>query len=507
MKAIVLMFDSLNRHMLPPYGCDWTKAPNFERLAERSATFTRSYVCSMPCMPARRDFHTARPNFLHRSWGPLEPFDDSVPAMLSAAGVSTHLISDHYHYWEDGGCTYHNRYSTWDFSRGQEGDPWIGQVKDPVIPPALTAEFREKNPRWRQDWVNRSFMNSEDKQPQAKTFASALDFLRRNHDQDRWMLQIETFDPHEPFFTQKKYKDLYPHEYNGKHFDWPPYRGVQETPQEVQHCRYEYAALLSMCDAYLGKLLDMMDELSMWDDTMLIVWTDHGFMLGEHDCWAKCWQPWYEELAHTPFFVYDPRAKVGGEKRHALVQPALDIGPTLLGFFGVQPTADMLGKDLAGAVADDTPVRQAAIFGLHGAHVNVTDGRYVYMRGPTGQENRPLYQYTLMPTHMNSLFSVKELQKVEIVDGFSFTKGCKVMKIGDGGQWVTRRAVAFPTMLFDLKTDPQQKTPLKDEAAERKMIEHLVREMKRADAPPEQFERLGLTGEGTKGEGTKGPRD
>ena len=78
MKAVVVMFDSLNRHLLSPYGCEWTHTPNFKRLSERTVTFDKSYVCSMPCMPARRDFHTGRPNFLHRSWGPLEPFDDSV---------------------------------------------------------------------------------------------------------------------------------------------------------------------------------------------------------------------------------------------------------------------------------------------------------------------------------------------------------------------------------------------------------------------------------------------
>lgn len=48
-----------------------------------------------------------------------------------------------------------------------------------------------------------------------------------------------------------------------------------------------YAALLTMCDTYLGKFLDYMDENDMWKDTMLIVNTDHGFLLGEHDRWAK----------------------------------------------------------------------------------------------------------------------------------------------------------------------------------------------------------------------------
>ena len=58
MKAIMIMYDSLNRHMLAPYGCEWTKTPNFERLAERCVTFDKCYVGSLPCMPARREIHT-----------------------------------------------------------------------------------------------------------------------------------------------------------------------------------------------------------------------------------------------------------------------------------------------------------------------------------------------------------------------------------------------------------------------------------------------------------------
>ena len=113
---------SLNRHMLPPYGNDWLHAPNFERLAQRSTTFDNYYVGSMPCIPARRDLHTGRYNFLHRSWGPIEPFDDSMPQILKENDVYTHLATDHHHYFEDGGCTYHHRYNTWFFARGQEGD-------------------------------------------------------------------------------------------------------------------------------------------------------------------------------------------------------------------------------------------------------------------------------------------------------------------------------------------------------------------------------------------------
>ena len=55
MKVIMVTYDSLNRHFLPNYGCDWVKAPNFERLGKRAVTFDHCYVGSMPCMPARRE--------------------------------------------------------------------------------------------------------------------------------------------------------------------------------------------------------------------------------------------------------------------------------------------------------------------------------------------------------------------------------------------------------------------------------------------------------------------
>lgn len=491
MKAIMLMYDSLNRRMLPPYGCDWVHAPNFNRLADRSVTFERAYVGSMPCMPARREIHTGRYNFLHRSWGPLEPFDDSMPAVLNAHGVYTHLVSDHYHYWEEGGATYHTKYRTWECVRGREGDPWIGQVHDPGIP-ANVGNRTAANVMFRQDWVNRAHMKAPEQHNQHRVFASGIDFIRRNARDDNWFLHIECFDPHEPYFTHEKYKKLYPHPYKGPHFDWPGYTRVTESPDAVAHVRYECAALHSMCDDYLGRVLDVMDELDLWKDTLLIVNTDHGFLLAEHDWWAKCVQPFYNEIAHVPFFVWDPRSRKAGERRTALVQ-TIDMAPTLFEYFGVPTPKDVQGHPLRRTVADDTPVRQAGLFGMHGAQVNVTDGRYVYMRGPRDLSNQPLANYTVMPTHMRHPFSVEELRPSTLAHPFSFTKGCPLLRVpsrrpavGQFNEEVAR------TMLFDIEADPKQEHPITDRDAEARMIEHLVQLMKENAAPKEQFERLGL---------------
>ncbi|MVU76937.1 sulfatase-like hydrolase/transferase [Nocardia sp. ET3-3] len=483
MRAIMVMFDSLNRHLLPPYGADWTHAPNFARLAERTATFDNCWAGSMPCMPARREIHTGRHNFLHRSWGPLEPFDDSMPELLKRAGVHTHLVTDHPHYWEDGGATYHPRYSSFEFFRGQEGDPWKAHVADPANPADLK---RIRRASYRQDLVNRQYMDTEERHPQTLTFDAGLEFLRTNADQDRWFLQIEGFDPHEPFFTHQRYKDLYPHDYDGPRFDWPDYKPVTETAQQVQHARYEYAALLSMCDHSLGRVLDFMDERAMWNDTMLIVCTDHGLLLGEKDWWGKSIQPWFNELVHLPLFVWDPRHGVTGERRESLVQ-TIDLAPTLLEFFGVEPTADMQGKPLP--VAADESIHDGALFGIFGGHVNVTDGRYVYMRAPASPENTPLDEYTLMPTHMNSRFSTDELANIALAEPFSFTKGVRTLRI-PGRTFID--AYQFGTLLFDLETDPEQRNPIVDDSQELRMAGLLADLMRANDAPPGQFTRLGL---------------
>ncbi|MEM7080675.1 MAG: sulfatase [Pseudomonadota bacterium] len=498
-RCVVVMYDTLCRHFLPSYGNEWVQAPNFTRLAERAVQFDNFYVGSMPCMPARREMHTGRYNFLHRSWGPLEPFDDSMPALLHGNGVHSHKVTDHQHYWEDGGATYHQRYTTFDLVRGQEGDKWIADV-DKLRDSSFGAERWSENqrtPMQRQDNINREHMHTAELQPQHRTFSLGLDFIERNKDADRWYLQIETFDPHEPFFAQQEFKDLYPHEYEGPEFDWPPYREVREDDATVEHIRCMYAALMTFCDQQLGRVLDAFDRHNLWADTMLLVNTDHGFLMGEHDWWAKVITPFFQEVAHIPFWAYDPRHANARGRREALAQ-TIDLAPTILEYFDVPLPTDMQGHALEARIVDDTAARTAGLFGVMGGQVNVTDGHYVYMRAPVTEDNTPLYDYTLMPTHMNARFAPRELQVWERSDGFSFTKGCKIMQIP------TRTPGVFlskdnpmgrgktTTLLFDVHSDPGQTTPLFDPQIEARMIRMMLLEMARNECPPEQYQRLGL---------------
>ena len=488
MKAIMVMYDSLCRNMLSSYGCDWIPTPNFQRLAERAVTFERNYVGSMPCIPARRELHTGRYNFLHRSWGPLEPYDDSAPQILKEHGIYTHLTTDHDHYWQDGGATYHSRYNTFHFSRGQEGDPWQHNS-------ALLDFVTEKRPRTLEnfyDKANREYLDCEEKMPQAVTFANGLEFIDKHHDHDSWFLQIETFDPHEPFFTQPEYKEAFSDDYDGPLTDWPPYYPVTEGPEAVRHMRNQYASLITMCDRYLGKVLDKMDEYNLWEDTMLIVNTDHGFLLGEHDWWAKANMPLYEEIAHTPLFIYDPVSKIQGERRDALTQ-TIDLPATLLDLFGLEQPKDMQGKSLLPVIREKKKVREYALFGFHEMHCCITDGDWVYMKSPL--EGKEHYEYTLMPAHMEHMFTVQELtgDRTKLHEPFSFTKGCRLLQIP--AQGTMNPAIHFGSKLFRLSEDPNQERPLRDDAKEAELANEMIRLMKETDAPLEYYDYLGFPSE------------
>lgn len=481
MKAVVLMFDSLNRRHLSPYGAKGMDTPNFDRLADRGVKFTNCYAGSLPCIPARRELHSGRYNFFHRSWGPLEPFDYSVFEHLSRLGVHTHLVSDHYHYWEDGGATYHNRYSTWEAVRGQEGDNWKGQVKKP--------EPAQHYGHWEaQDRVNRKYFTDEERYPQTRTIDLGLEFIETNARADNWLLQIETFDPHEPFDVPEHYREA--DGYDGPLFDWPKYARVNEPAEAVEHCRRQYEALVRMCDRSLGRVLDAFDKHDLWKDTLLIVCTDHGFLLGEHGWWAKVVQPFYNEVSHIPLFVVDPRNNDGGSTREDLVQ-TMDLPPTLLSYFGV----DEVPETVTGFDISSRAPRETALFGMHGGHINITDGRYVYMRGTDEGVDEGLFNYTLMCTHMRAPFPLEELRGAVLHEGFDFTKGSPVLKVPRSGGGAPGGEETAPpeTMLFDLRNDPQQEHPFRSTEIEERLCYEMVKHLKRHEAPEEVYAMFGLT--------------
>ena len=477
----MIMYDSLNKRFLGPYGNSWVKTPSFDRLAHRCVTFDTFYAGSLPCMPARRELHTGRLNFLHRGWSPCEPFDESMPQLLSQSGVYSHLISDHCHYWEDGGANYQNRFSSFSFVRGQEGDKWAVD----------TAHF--DGTRRTQDQANRREMVREEDHYHVRCFREGERFLLDNLERDNWYLQLEYFDPHEPFFVPERFKKLYTDMPNN--VDWPSYRPVRPGEgEQVRQTIINYAALVTMCDEYLGRILDIFDEHDLWKDTMLIVNTDHGYFLGEKGFMGKNYMPVYDEVGSLPFFLHHPACPQTDGTRTDVLAQTPDIAPTVLELFGVEPGQHMLGRSLLPAVAEGQKIHDAILYGYHGMHVNVTDGHYTYMRCAQTEDNTPLYQYTLMPWHIAKPMSLPELRQANpaLYDGFAFTGHVPVLKIPVDERYDQKRYyrysdhMRYGTLLFDRQVDPMQKYPLHDAQIEERMIQVMIRLMQENEAPQEQ---------------------
>jgi arylsulfatase A-like enzyme len=445
----------------------------------------------LPCMPARRDMMTGRLTFLHRSWGPLEPFDNAFPELLRQGGVHTHLVTDHFHYWEDGGAGYVNRYSTFEFVRGQEHDPWKAMVQPPWERLREKYHPRQATERFNNHIINREFIREEKDFPSVQCFAHGRDFLAMNRDADNWLLQIETFDPHEPFFAPARFKEAFKTGWNGPIRDWPRYGKVDELPAEADELRANYYATVALCDFLLGELLDDFDRHDMWKDTALIVTTDHGFLLGEHDFWAKNRMNMYEEIVHIPLFVHDPRRPSAG--RTSRLTQSIDIAPSFLDIFEIEAPPEIQGHSLL-----KPGEREAMIFGYFGGAVNITDGRYTYHRFPADLAGQDLFQYTLMPTHLNRRFTPEELSTATLARPFGWTKSVPLLKIP-----VTERSPMYAnygpgallendTRLYDLSRDPGQERPIRDAAEEQRLMGLMAQAMTANEAPAEAYARLDI---------------
>jgi arylsulfatase A-like enzyme len=239
-------------------------------------------------------------------------------------------------------------------------------------------------------------------------------------------------------------------------------------------------------------VLDLFDRLDLWKDTMLIVNADHGCLLGEHGFWGKNSMPFYDEIVRLPLFVWDPRFGKKNEARDSLAQ-TIDIPASILEYFGIERPRDMQGLPLAPLLRENKPLRNTALFGMHGSYTCCTDGRYVYMKAPATRENKPLYQYTLLPMSLMGFFSPQEMATMELAEPFPFTKGMRLMRFEPPG--FPSSACDYGDLLFDTAADPGELHPLRDNPlVVKKMREEMVSLMEQNNVPVEQYERLGLTG-------------
>ncbi len=493
--------------MLPTYGGD-AITPNIERLARRSVVFDQHWCGSVPCMPARRDIMTGRLNFLEKPWGAMEPFDQSLQDILSGErNIHTRMFSDHAHYLIPGGENYTKGFTAWEVNRGQEGDPvWTRPCKDGNRPDVPPVGFKGT---WSEaERENRSHFKTEYDYPSVKTLWHAAEWLEENHEADNFFLWVEAFDPHEPYDCPKYYLDLYEKEgdYDGYDFTHPSYQPNEFTPEETAHLNRRCKAVTTMTDRHLGEIFDVMDRYGMWEDTMVVLTTDHGYHLGEHGYMAKNYMMPYNEVFHIPLLVAAPGVAPG---RCSAVTQNIDVLPTMLEYFHI--SQDVLqypihGRSLMPALRRESDtVHESVIYGYFGKQIGWTDGKYTYVRAARNADNQPLYFYTAMPTTLrqvlgaNDSVRTEDYKRIEMGRFLSWTDypvyrfPADIVHWGNASQaFEVRTPFNEETVLFDLEADYAQEHPVLNDALEAECAAKMKRCMADMDAPTEQFVRLGL---------------
>lgn len=513
MNIVLITIDSLNRHFLNAYGSSSgiaVQTPNLDAFARKATVFTQHYAGSLPCMPARRELLTGVQEFLWRPWGPLEPFDLPLARVARRAKTITQLITDHYHYFQHGSGGYHDDFHAWEFIRGHEFDAWkiaprefpencLAQI---AISPVEAARF---------DFLNRVqyLRNTADFKKEEDFFtpqvlASAINWLDDAREYQKWFLYIDSFEVHEPFYVPEPYVSMYTGEDPTDPYlvKWPHYGYISDgmhplTERQVAFVRAQYAAKLTMVDRWLGRFLNHIDDSNLWEDTMIIVTTDHGHYLGEHGWIGKPRCPVYNILAHLPLFIWYPGGKRNGQRIDTLTS-TVDLYATMYEVLEGTPLLTTHSQSLLPLLAGTSDrIREWVLYGYWGEMVNVTNGTVTYMRAAENPEHTPLFVYsTMLLNAVNPFRPVKMRADME---------AGKFLPYVDGPCWRYPRSdqatsdapvgsMNRDSLLFDTDIDPQQTRNLlgKEPALEAAMADLLRKALTDMQAPEEQFERLGL---------------
>ena len=259
---------------------------------------------------------------------------------------------------------------------------------------------------------NRGWFRGEDDFPGPRTMASAARWLREEAPHhDRFLLVVDEFDPHEPFDTPEPWASRYDPDWDtgrdGPHLVWPPYAvdGVARgelTARQGRQVRAQYGGKLSMIDHWFGRVLDALRDTGRFDDTVVVVCTDHGHYLGEDDLWGKPGTWVRPALGHIPLLVSWPGVAAG--TRDALTT-TVDLHATMCDLFGVVPAHRTHGRSLRPVVeGTSTSVRDHVLGGVWGREVHLVTDRWRAARAPV-DGNRPLSmwsnRWSTMPVHVD----------------------------------------------------------------------------------------------------------
>jgi len=355
-------------------GSEVAVTPNMDALAARGLLFRRAYCQQAVCNPSRASLMTGmRPDTL-RVWNLRTHFRDTHPDVVT---LPQHF-KRHGYFAQGIGKLYHN----WG-KMMFEGDPDSWSVPQTYhYAPHFSDWYTEGEPRGapagKQNGPTQCVDVPDEAYFDGRIAQEAIAALRAHKDEP-FFLAVGFWKPHLPFNAPKPYWDLYDRDaIPGPRPPAPPtdapeialhnyrelrgYAGMPgegpPTPEQVRELRHGYYAAISFVDAQIGKVIDALDELGLADNTIIVLWSDHGFHIGEHALWAKTSN--FELNARVPLIISAP-GMTRGRTTDALVE-LLDLYPTLVDLAGLPAPPWLEGVSLRPLFENpERQVREAAL--------------------------------------------------------------------------------------------------------------------------------------------------
>ncbi|MDP6526726.1 MAG: sulfatase [Kiritimatiellia bacterium] len=417
-NVLFIAIDDL-RPELGCYGSKHIKSPHIDALAKRGIIFDRAYCQTPVCGPSRASLLTGiRPDKRTCNiWNAdkFAPNAVTLPQAFRQAGYHTISNSKIFHgpqqaagrSWSETPTGHDNHMDTFDpaskkFFKGKRG-PFFEAPDAP-----------------------------DEKYVDGQTCAKSLKDLRRLAKMDKpFFLGVGFIRPHLPFYAPKKYWDMYKqkdiaiaenrfkpkkapaslrasrevHSYHD--------RDIKYNSLEFHRiARHGYYACVSYVDALVGKLLATLDELKLRDNTIVVIWGDHGWHLGEHNFWAKT--NLLHNATHAPLIISAPGFQ--GNIRTGRIVELVDIYPTLCELAGVKPPEHLEGASMAPLMKNPKRQWKEAAFTRHGNGSTVTTRDYTYTEYGNGAQ-RMLYDRKKDPSENENVAEAEEYK--ETVDRLS----------------------------------------------------------------------------------------
>lgn len=382
------------------------KTPNLDRLAARGVLFTDAHAAAPICNPSRTAVLTGkRPSTTGVYGNEEEPWRKALP---DAVTLPQHFRANGYRSLGGGKVFHHGRgfndpqswddYYFWN-PKGRENG-WHDNYSFPPDPEPARPSTPMPSVSWRNfDWAPVDVRDEE--MPDFKVSSWASEVLGQRHERP-FFLAAGLFRPHIPWFVPRRYFDLYPLDSivlpavkEDDLADVPPFARRIALNQHSRHdllvstgnwrrAVQAYLACITFSDAMVGRMLDALDRGPNRDNTIVALWSDHGYHLGEKWHWHK--QSLWQRATHVPLVISAPGITKPGSRCERPVG-LVDLYPTLSELAGLKPTEGLDGVSLRPLLEDpgrawDCPALTTYGRGNHAIRTE----RWSYIRYHDGSE-------------------------------------------------------------------------------------------------------------------------